>query len=580
MSFLGKNESVTKSRVYLSVTPGVGIELIQVDLKSNTVANYAFRELAYNDASREIVDYDNFKNAVSDLYVELGINPKVGVVVNLPLVTFGTMQLGLLLPNDAITGAIQGEIEQTYIFRRSEPAVDWMDVPNSASSTPGKETRQVLYSAIQKPVIEKIAEALAELGSTLVRIENSLSSTFRALEYMGVASAQMEPNTTWNLMIINSVGYSVISLSGKNVIDYYEEPLPIKSFEENEIYDAIANSAQIALSNYPANYLYVISDTDQVSAEALVSKINIMGSIDFLENNAYKKQDSLIPVSLNILQSYASKISLQAIGCALSDVSDFPLKFNYMSENFKETSADSCTIAIGEHEYTLTRNGALMISAIFFAVVLGIFALLSFLVIPNAVASQQEKVDNLETELKTAKAQLDDLKGNSGSLSNFDLKREVEMGVKGNRAKLMNFVAVGDVIPKDVWLTYFMTQGNGLVDIKGGANDVSSIYVFFKNMRDSLIGTKLKLQKLEMDSQSVEAAVAGANANYTFEITNMTDAELTAFNTPAQNETQTDDNQKKGKKNPTTNRKNSTSKSSSSNPVPNQDLISSEPIQQ
>ena len=566
MSFLGKNVSSAKSRVYLSVTPGVGLELIQLDFGSNTVANYAVRDLAYNDASREIVDYEAFTKAVADMYAELGINPKVEVVVNMPLVSFGTMQLGLLLPNDAITGAIQGEIEQTYIFRRAEPIVSWIDVPSAASNAPGKETRQVLYSAIQQPVVEKIGAALAELGSTLVGVENSLSSTFRALDYMGITSAQMQPNTTWNLMIVNSVGYSIVSLSGKNVIEYYEEPLPIKSFEEDEIYDAIVQSAQIALSSYPANYLYVVSDTDQVSADALCSKLNIMGTIDSLENNAFKKQDSLIPVSLNVLPSYISRISLQAIGCALADVSDFPLKFNYMPSKMNAADAESCTIPIGEHEYTITKQGALMAAGAFAVVVCGILALLAYVVIPFAKDAQQKKVNEITEKVNAESEELKTLQDDSGDITSFDLKREVEMGVKGNRAKLMNFVAAGENIPQDVWLTYFMTQGNGLVDIKGGANDVSSVYVFFKNMRDSLIGTKLKLQKLEMESQSVEAAVAGASANYTFEITNMTDSELSELHNPLASNAD-GENQTKGEE------------KQQDNNAPEQGLISEEPIQ-
>ena len=142
----------------------------------------------------------------------------------------------------------------------------------------------------------------------------------------------------------------------------------------------------------------------------------------------------------------------------------------------------------------------------------------------------QGKVDKITDELNAVNAELETMQG-KGDVANFDLKREVEMGVKNNRSKLMNYVAAGESIPQDVWLTYFMTQGPGYVDIQGGANDVSSVYVFFKNMRDSLIGTKLKLQKLEMDSQSVDAAVAGAGT-YSFEITNMSESELKALHNP------------------------------------------------
>ena len=94
----------------------------------------------------------------------------------------------------------------------------------------------------------------------------------------------------------------------------------------------------------------------------------------------------------------------------------------------------------------------------------------------------------------------------------------------------MNYVAAGESIPKTVWLTYFMTQGDGLVDIKGVATNVEDVYVFFKNMRDSLIGTKLRLQKLEMTSSSVDDAVSSSsNTNYNFEITNMSADQLNAL---------------------------------------------------
>ena len=567
MNFLRKNISTAKSRVYLSMTPGVGLELIQLDYDKNEVANYAVRELAYNESSREIVDYDKFKEAVADMYEELSINPKVHVVLNLPIVSFGTIQLGLLLPNDAITGAIQGEVEQTYIFRRAVPIIDWIDVPGASTNSPGKETRQILYSAVQESVIEKISEILAELGSTLVGVENSISSTFRALDYMGLIAKQLEQDTTWNLMIVNSVGYSIVSMSGNKVIEYLEQPLPMKSFEEDELYDQIAQDAQIALSNYPANYLYVVSDTDTVSAEALVSRLNVMGSVDFLENNALKQQSSLIPVSLNVLQKYTQKISLQAIGCALADVSDFPLKFNYLG-NSTINAEPTCIIPIGEHQFVVTKSGALKFAAIIAFSVLLLFGLLAYVIIPRMVDSKRNDNEDMKAKLEEINGKVSGINGEG--IGEFDLKREVEMGVKGNRSKLMNFVASGDSIPQDVWLTYFMTQGNGLVDIKGSANDVSSVYVFFKNMRDSLIGTKLKLQNLEMDSQSVEAAVAGANGQYRFEITNMTEEELKALNEP-----KGENNNENGEN---TDNSDNSGENSASEEVPDSGLLGDQPI--
>ena len=565
MSFLEKFSSSPKSRVHVSVTPGIGLEMIKLDLGSNIVEAYAYRELSYNESARDIVDYDALKSAISELYAELNIDPKCEVVINMPLVSFGTEQFGLMLPDDQITGAIQGIIEQSYTFKRMEPTVSWVGMPSIGSSTPGNEKRLVVYSAIQKVVVENLSKAFSELGSLLVGVENSLISTFRALEYMGVTSVQMQPETTWNLLLINATGYSLVSLSGKNIIDYYEEPLPIKSYEGDQIYSEIANNAQIALSSYPANYLFVVSETDQVSAELLISKLNTVSTIGFLENNTLKKEP-LIPVSLNVPPNYANMISLQVIGCALAESSSFPVKFNYMPAGSAISLDPACVIAIGETEYVITKSTALKVAGAIGLLVIVVAFLFSNLLFPNLKTKQEAKVQAVQNKVTDLENQIREFAPPTETPS-FDVNATVENGVKSNRSKLMNYVAAGDTIPANVWLTYFMTQGDGLVDIKGVSTDVGAVYSFFKNMRDSLIGTKLKLQKLEMDNQSVDAAVSGNGGNYIFEITNMTESQLEALSNPeAAKEAVTDQ--------PASNQNNSNKNSNQQN----SELLGEEPI--
>ena len=329
-NFLAKLGAGSKDTIYLSVTPGVGLEMCQIDQQSKSVKAYAVRDLAYNETSRDITDYEAFKKAVAEMFEELKINPKCNVVVNMPLVSLGTMSFPLLLADDAIATGIISEVEQTYIFRRMEPSVAWQDI-NSASNA-GSDNRKILYSAIQQAVIDNINGALSSLGATLAGIEVSLASYLRGLDYAGYTTAQMQDNVTWNLMVISSNGYSLTSLVGKNVVDYYEEPLAIKTFEGDDIYNAIVTSAQITLMSYPANYLFIISETDQVSAELLSKKIQGGGVVDFLENNSFKKHE-VLPVSLDILPDNVLKISLQAIGCATSNIANYPLKFNFLGNN-------------------------------------------------------------------------------------------------------------------------------------------------------------------------------------------------------------------------------------------------------
>ena len=531
MSFLGNlSANTAKQRIYLSVTPGVGLEMIQMDTATNSVANYAVRDLTYDEATRDIADYEEFKTAVQDMMQELGVAPKCEAIVNMPVVSFGLMQFPLLLPDTSITGGIQSEVEQSYVFRRAEPSIAWQDVPSAGQNQgQGNESRQVVYSAIQKSVITSIGEALASIEVSLVGVENSLTSTLRALDFAGYAQQQMEPNTTWNLMIVNSAGYSIVSLSGKNIVDYYEEPLAVKSFTGEELYNAINQSAQIALMSSPANYLFILSDTDQVSALLLASKLQTQSSVTVLENNSLKEQDSIVPVGLNVLPNYASKISLQAVGVALSDTSDYPLNMQFAGTAAASAVEQVCTFNIGEKEITLTANAAMKLVGIFAAIIMIPIVLISFLIMPKLIESNQTKLSNVNNDIKAIDEEIAQYKS-SQSATIFNVKTEVEKGIKGNRAKLMNYVAAGESIPKTVWLTYFMTQGDGLVDIKGVATNVEDVYVFFKNMRDSLIGTKLRLQKLEMTSSSVDDAVSSSsNTNYNFEITNMSADQLNAL---------------------------------------------------
>lgn len=511
--------------VFLSVTPGVGLEMCQLDVTTSpkSVKAYAVRELAYNETSKDIADYEVFKNAVADMYDELKINPKCNVVVNIPLVSMGTMNLPLILSDDALLVSITSEVEQTYIFRRMEPTIAWQDV-NVNQST---DSRKILYSAVQAPVIENIKTALATLGSTLIGVDVSVASYLRALDFTGLTTAQMQDNITWNLMIVNSTGYSLVSLVGKTVVDYYEEPLAIKTFEGDDIYNAINASAQITLMSYPANYLYIISETDMVSAELLSKKIQNAGTVDFLENNSFKKQE-VMPVSLEVLPDNVMKISLQAVGCALSLISHYPVHFDFMKDTAKVAVGDEpVTLQFGEQTIDISPSAATKIAGIILVACAVPLALLAYVLLPNMENAKRDQLSEVENKVKELEAQLQTVEGQQSATGSFDMTKQVDYVLKNNRAKLMNYTAIGTSIPDTVWLTYFMTSDDGLIDVKGAATNVEDIYTFFKNMKDSLINTKLRLYKLQMQSGSVDDIISSdSSSNYEFEITNMSESQL------------------------------------------------------
>ena len=529
----------SKEIVYLSVTPGVGLEMIQVDPVIKSVKTYGHKPLEYSDSMREIANYDDFKNALQELFQDLNINPKCNIVLNLPMVHFGKVDLPLLLNDEGVTEAVISEVEQSYIFKRCEPVVSWFDGRSNNSS----DTRTIFYSAVQKTAIDKIKEILTEMGANLSGVEISLVSNLRALLFSGLTETMMEEGTAWNLMIVNSNGYSLVSLLGKDIVDYYEEPLALKTYELDEIYEVINASAQIALMNAPTNYLYVVSETDLVSAEHLVSKMSFEGKVDFLENNSFRKRE-ILSVSLNILPDQVMKISLESVGIAVSKVCDYPIKLDFSGNKPNEMSAsgeESISFNFNNKEIVLTETVLKKISFVLAAILI-IPSLVAMLTLPVIQKKNKAQLDDINSKIKNTEAEIKKLTELASESGNFVIKTEIENVLKYNRSKLIAYSALGESVPADLWITYFAAKDTGKFDIKGVSEDVEDIYIFYKNMKDSLIDNQLRLHKLEMLSDSIDDAVASDEPTmYDFEITNMTDGELN----PSAATTQTTDSSNK-----------------------------------
>ena len=519
-----------KDLVYLSVTPGVGLELIQLDIGTKSVKNYSYRPLEYNESLREISNIEEFKNAVSELFNELKISMHSSVVINIPMVLFGSKELPLLLADDAVTEALTSEVEQSYIFKRYEPVVSWSDASYGQSG----DMRKLYYSAVQKNTVDDIKNALGELGITVAGIEVSLISLLKALAFTGLADDELKSNNySWNLMIINQNGYSISSMMGKNIVDYYEEPLAIKSFEGDEIYNAINASAQITLMSYPANSLFIVSTTNLVSAELLANRIHIEGGIKYYDNNDFKR-DNPLPVSLEVLEDNAHKISLEAIGVAVGNNVGFPIKFNFLSSSSEsgiEDPDEPVHVELGSKEFDISPNAARNISLLFSLIIVAPFLAL-FIGVPMVANKKQAQLDELNSKIEQVNSEIKRLEEEQNKLNNFDVNAEIKKVLGTNRSKLIAYSALGESVPKKLWITYFVAKDDGKFDIKGDSENVEDIYTFFKNMKDSLIDTKLRLHKLQLKTNSIDEAVTidpNQPADYEFEVTNMNDSEVSAL---------------------------------------------------
>lgn len=537
------------AEVYITVSPSCGLELMEVD-KSGNIKSYAHTALAYNEAQREIADYNEFKSALESLLQMRNINPaKAQVHLSIPTVWFGLKEgLPLLLDNPAIDNIVLGELEQTYIFKRKDPMPVWFDALASTNS----DSRSVFYSAVQKDAVEQIKEILTAMGATLVSVECSLFADLKALAYTNIAAEQMQEGYSWSLMIINNSGFQLLGMVGKKIIEFYEEPLPIKSYEGEEIYSAIENAAQIALMSTPSSSLMIISETDLVSAEIMASRLQFSGNTLFIEDNQFRKEP-LTEMSLNILQEDQIKVSLHSIGCIAPD-GLIPVSVNFIAEGGKsKTVAEEVVIPIdlgGGKVFELTPTKALIIAGVI-GVIFGGAVFGAFKYTEGQCTTAQSQISELDNQITQLDAEIKAYESKNGD-SGFDALAEIERVLQNNTTKIKVFAALGESIPKNLYLTYFMTGNDGMINIKGCADTVEDVYVFFKNLKESLLESKLRISKLDLKSGTLDTIISNTastidNAPYIFEITNMDDTQLKSFmdklsgKTP-ENKDQKDDN--------------------------------------
>ena len=516
------------TEVYIAVSPTNLIELGVVDPHTNLMTTYASASIEYNEAIREIADYDIFSAKIEKLFEECNLNPaKCNVHISLPTIWFAYKDnIPLTSDEESIKNIVFSELDQTYIFKRTDPVPYWFDAPLSLNS----DTKSVFYTAIQSEVMDTLRNMFKEMGANLIEITCSLVSDLKGLISCGFAESEMNSDVAvWSLMIVNNSGFQLFGFQGKKLQDFYEEPLPIKSFEGDEIYSAIDNAAQIALMSSSAQSLVIISETDLLSARELSKRIQFGGKVTVIEDNKFRKKP-LSDITRALIPEQQTEVSLHLLGM-FPDPAIFPLSVNFLTCIEGYARNDILEIPISaDKTIILTKPKAMLYSLI----------LLIALAVPltigwgsSVVLNQkyQSQIEELDSEIANVTAQLKNYQNKGGP--GFDPYMEIKKVLKNNRTKIMAYGALGDSVPKNLYLSYFMTGDQGYIDIQGYANTVEDVYVFYQNLKDSLVESKLRLSKLDLKTSSLDDVIQNvpnlSSAPYAFEITNMDDGQLSSF---------------------------------------------------
>lgn len=508
-----------KEKVYVSVTQSIGMEVFQVDEASGHITKYANKHLPYDDSTKEITDLEKFRETFLELLTELAIKPNCDVVLNLPTVLLGTRELPTMLEDPAIGQSILAEIESSYIFSRYTPVFDWKDFDSGKNAG----MRNIFYCALQDNIVSKITELLKEVGAKIVDIETSYTSILNGLARTNIIEKQLQPDKSWNLMIVSNSGYAIFSMVSNRIIDFVQEDMPLLEERADDIYNSIASTAELTLLGFPASYLVVVSETDLVNAEELSTTLTSSGSLQyqdivFVDDNLYRK-DEFLPFAPTVDSKYKLKASLKTIGMLQSNKYPVIAKFDFLKVAPKVNYDNEIVrFNIGDHIFEITPNMAKLYAAILAGVLLVILVPL-FFILPILNKPFSEKIGNLETQISELEKQISEINAKDTS-KKFDPQQEIKNVLANNRTKLISYVTIGEVIPRKLWITYYKTHSKDKIIIAGVSASIDDINSFYKNINNTLPESKLQLKNMEMNNVSEDEAAVAEAKYYDFVITN------------------------------------------------------------
>ena len=496
MSFdLSKIFSQNKQQqvVGVSLTPGIGLEAVLIDRAHNQIVNYGKRDVAYNFATREIADKIQFVNELSGLLKEdLKLPEKTPVYFVLPNILFDFMEYPPEINADGLSMMVLSKAEEFYLFKKEEPQSGWCELKNKGDAS----QKRIVYTSFQQSVIDELKEVVEEnLKYTLAGVESAYSATLRGLYVSGRLEEVLLEESPWTLMLINGNSFTLFNMEVDNLISYHEVPLALKSFSMEEAYQAITSSASQLLLNFPASKLYIVSQTDEISAEVLQRELKFNKEIVAINSNRYTKE----PVFINFSSENYERtktLTLSVLGAAVPRSVNFHLTINVL-QNVDDFSSGIYRIPLNGKVYEITSEQITKcaLGIIFFVLIAAGLLCAGFSVLGMQAKNE---ADAIESKLAATKQELEGLSKVEEKKPEVDMSSVIDEVASMNVNAINYYDSIAADIPKNVWLTKYYNKGGDKIVVRGVAENISDIYEYFKNLKILVPQSNIKLVELKV----------------------------------------------------------------------------------
>lgn len=474
-----------KIHVGICVSANNRIELVCIDNKTKEVVKYVSSNIKYNVAIREIMDFQEFSEAIEQLFEEAELDPaECCVTVTIPTVHFAVSSLDVA-NKSYLLDQLGEEIEDLYIFRKNESKIVYDDFPHPKDSS----LRSIVYGAIQEKVIRSILEVFDSFAIEVVRIDMATTSLLRTMHYCERFNKFIEGSGVSSILLVTSSTCSIMNLNNNMLVNVIEEPLAIKSFSIEEVYAIISKTLAKSMEQFQPNSLLVISETDEINAEQLAGTLSFNCDIDYINKNASASEDFIgVDQSSDVDENIIPYISIEAVGAAVADYEDFPIDINFLPvDRIKKTD-----IIFLDYDVSIFTFVGLIVGIVLLVVgvIVGLLSLLS---------SQQINV--LKNDTKQSEKQIQVFRNNANNHNNQgDLFPIMEGITNLNKGTIDTYNALSSVIPEDIFIKRFVKNPAGGIGIVGEAKSSESVNVFIKGLKEK--NETLMVSKLSINDSS------------------------------------------------------------------------------
>ena len=480
--------------VGVSVSSERGLEVAQIDFATKTILKYASRQLSFDNNRKEISDLDIFKETLQDVFNELQIPKGAEIVLSVPPAVFKVTDYPASLTESQIDSVIEEDLLEHYLFKEVEPAFAATKLPNSTI-----QFNKVVSAASPKIMLIEIALQIKEMGYSLIGIEPNINATLNSLVYNDRVNTN--PDFNWVLLLVENSSCRIIPMQSRNYVESFEERISIgEVLGDEENYSTVVTAISPIIKNLPSQCLYIVSKTNVISAKVLAEKILYNGQIIHEESN-YFVTEPFLELGPEVDPEMAKTASLDVVGAAISrEFREFTTSdLNLFNETLGDVYLDEQppVVVISGRKFVLSMQNMIKASILVaIPMLLIIFGLLYW--VNGTIAGLQQKLDEAKFNISKIKKDLD-AHGNI-STEAFDEGDEVRIGIVYNKNIFTYYQIVGTEIPQKLWLTNL--ELGKYTTIEGQADNLESIYSFFRSIKDYNPKSAVKLQSLGLATTS------------------------------------------------------------------------------